>query len=138
MAQKRIQIENFKVGDSVEISKLISQEIVNSFALISEDFNPLHVDSEYAAKSRYKKPIIPGMLACSLFSGLFGTKLPGEGCVYKSQSIRFKRAIYVGDNVTAKVEIISINNEKKVIKFKTICLVKGKVMIDGEAEIFLP
>ena len=138
MTQKRIRIDNFKVGDSVEISKLISQKIVNSFALISEDFNPLHVDSEYAAKSRYKKPIIPGMLACSLFSGLFGTKLPGEGCVYKSQNIRFKRAIYVGDNVTAKVEIISINYEKKVITFKTICLVKGKVMIDGEAEIFLP
>ena len=85
MAQKRIQIDNFEVGDSVEISKLISQKIVNSLHWFN--FNHIHVDSEYAAKSD-KKPIIPGM-CLSLFSGLFGTKLPGEGG-YKSQNINLK------------------------------------------------
>ena len=138
--EKKIKnsVENFKVGDFAEISKKMDLTMVNSFASISEDFNPLHLDPEYAAKSRYKKQIIHGMMACSLFSGLFGTQLPGEGCVYKSQNIRFKRAIFVGDTVTAKVEVVDINKEKKVIKFKTICLVKGKIMIDGESEIFLP
>ena len=131
-------VDNFKVGDFAEISKTMNLTMVNSFASISEDFNPLHLDPEYAAKSRYKKQIIHGMMACSLFSGLFGTQLPGEGCVYKSQNIRFKRAIFVGDTVTAKVEVVAINKEKKVIKFKTICLVKEKIMIDGESEIFLP
>ena len=77
-------------------------------------------------------------MATSLFSGLFGTKLPGEGCVYKSQNIRFKRAIYIGDVVTAKVEVNEVNEEKKVITFTTRCFVNRKVMIDGESEILVP
>lgn len=136
--KNKIEIEDLKVGDFVEVSKTMNFTMVNSFASISEDFNPLHLDPEYAAKSRYKKQIIHGMMACSLFSGLFGTKLPGEGCVYKSQNIRFKRAIFIGDTVKAKVEVVDINKEKKIIKFKTTCSVKGKIMIDGESEIFIP
>ena len=77
-------------------------------------------------------------MASSLFSSLFGTELPGEGCVYKWQNIRFKRPIYVGDEVTARVEVVNVDINKKVISFTTRCLVNGKVMIDGESEIFVP
>ena len=77
-------------------------------------------------------------MATSLFSGLFGTQIPGEGCVYKSQKIRFKRPIYIGDTVLAKVEVVSVNVESKTVDFKTRCFVNGKVMIDGESEIFIP
>ena len=77
-------------------------------------------------------------MASSLFSGLFGTQVPGEGCVYKSQNIRFKRPVYVGDEVTAKIEVVNVDINKKVISFTTRCLVNGKVMIDGESEIFVP
>ena len=112
--------------------------MVTAFAGISEDFNPVHLDAEYASKSRYKAQIIHGLMACSLFSGLFGTELPGEGCVDKSQNIRFKRPIYVGDEVTARVEVFNVDISKKVISFTTRCLVNGKVMIDGESEIFVP
>ena len=111
---------------------------LENFAGISEDFNPVHLDAEYASKSRYKAQIIHGLMASSLFSGLFGTELPGEGCVYKSQNIRFKRPIYVGDEVTARVEVVDVDISKKVISFTTRCLVNGKVMIDGESEIFVP
>ena len=135
---KIVPIEEIKVGDSAEITKLMSLEMVTAFAGISEDFNPVHLDAEYANKSRYKAQIIHGLMASSLFSGLFGTELPGEGCVYKSQNIRFKRPIYVGDEVTARVEVVNIDISKKVISFTTRCLVNGKVMIDGESEIFVP
>ena len=135
---KIVPIEEIKVGDSAEITKLMSLEMVTAFAGISEDFNPVHLDAEYAYKSRYKAQIIHGLMASSLFSGLFGTELPGEGCVYKSQNIRFKRPIYVGDEVTARVEVVNVNIRKKVISFTTRCLVNGKVMIDGESEIFVP
>ena len=77
-------------------------------------------------------------ISTSLFSGLFGTKLPGEGCVYKSQNIRFKRAIYINDIVTAKVQVNNVDIRKKVIKFSTQCFVDNKVVIDGESEIFIP
>ena len=64
--------------------------------------------------------------------------MPGEGCVYKSQNIRFKRPVYVGDEVTAKIEVVNVDINKKVISFTTRCLVNGKVMIDGESEICVP
>lgn len=134
----KISIEAIKVGDCAEIKKLMTNEMVGSFAEISEDFNPIHLDSVYAKKSRYKRKIIHGLMATSLFSGLFGNKLPGKGCVYKSQNIRFKRPIYIGDEVTAKVEVTSVDVNAKVISFSTRCLVNRKVMIDGESEIFVP
>ena len=112
--------------------------MVKSFAFISNDFNPVHLDEKYAANSRYKRRIIHGLMATSLFSGLFGTKLPGEGCVYKLQIIRFKRAIYIGDLVTARVEVTEVNIKKKIIRYSTRCFVNEKVMIDGESEIFVP
>ena len=134
----KLNLSEIKCGDFAEIEKEMTLNMVQSFAGISEDFNPVHLDKEYASKSRYKRQIIHGLMATSLFSGLFGTRLPGEGCVYKSQNIRFKRPIYIGDVVTARVEVTSVDVEKKLIEFTTRCYVKGKVMIDGEAEIFVP
>ena len=116
----------------------MTREMVEAFANLSEDFNPVHLDPVYAAEARYGAPIIHGLMAASLFSGLFGTKLPGEGCVYKSQNIRFKRPIYIGDVVNTRIEVSEIDILKKLVSFRTLCFVKGKVMIDGEAEIFIP
>ena len=135
---KIVPIEEINVGDSAEITKYMTLDMIKAFAAISEDFNPVHIDADYASKSRYKRQIIHGLMASSLFSGLFGTQLPGEGCVYKSQNIRFKRPIYVGDEVTAKIEVVNVDVNKKVISFTTRCFVNGKVMIDGESEIFVP
>ena len=134
----KLDIAAISIGDFAEIEKQMTLDMVKGFASISEDFNPVHLDEKYAANSRYKRQIIHGLMATSLFSGLFGTKLPGEGCVYKSQNIRFKRAIYIGDIVTARVEVTDVSIEKKVITFSTSCFVNGKVMIDGESEIFVP
>ena len=134
----KVDITDIRPGDFAEIKKKMTLEMVKNFAIISGDYNPVHLDEKYASKSRYKKQIIHGLMATSLFSGLFGTKLPGEGCVYKSQNIRFKRPIYINDLVTARIEVISVELKSKVISFETKGLVNKKIMIDGESEIFVP
>jgi 3-hydroxybutyryl-CoA dehydratase len=77
-------------------------------------------------------------MSASFFSALFGTKLPGNGCVYTYQSLRFKRPIYVGDEVNTVIKIKSIDKVNNKIIFTTQCIVKSKVAIDGEAEIYIP
>ena len=135
---KKIELAKICIGDSVEIEKCMTIELVKLFADISNDHNPVHLDKEYAKSSRYKGQIIHGLMAASLFSGLFGMKLPGEGCVYKSQNLRFKRPIYVGDTVVARVEVSDVDVAKKHLTFSTQCLVNNRVVIDGESQIFVP
>lgn len=131
-------INDIKIGMKTSYSQIIRDSDIKAFALVSGDNNPIHISETYAENSRYKKRIAHGMLTASFFSGLFGTKIPGEGCVYVSQSLRFKRPVYLGDNVTATVEVVNLDLEKRRVFFKTTCTVKNKIVTDGEAEIFIP
>ena len=114
------------------------KEFEKEFAGLSGDHNPVHVDEIYAENSRYKKRIAHGLISASFFSALFGTKLPGKGCVYVGQNLNFKRPVYLGDTVTATVTVSNIDVSKKRVFFDTKCTVKNKVVIDGTAEIFIP
>jgi len=134
----KLPIEEIQIGMSVSYSQTVTDADIKAFAGISGDRNPVHVDEEYANNSRYKKRIAHGLMTASYFSALFGTKIPGEGCVYVSQSLQFKRPVYIGDTVTATVEVTSIDLDKKRVFFKTICQVKNKVVTDGKAELFVP
>lgn len=133
-----IPIEKIKIGMTVSFSQTITDADIKSFAAISGDKNPVHIDENYASTSRYKKRIAHGFLTASFFSALFGTKLPGEGCVYVSQLLKFKRPVYIDDTVTAIIEVTSINIEKRRVFFNTTCKVKNKIVTDGEAEIYIP
>ncbi len=133
-----IAIENIKIGMSTSIVKIIKYEDIKTFSQLSGDTNPIHLDSEYAAKSRYKKNIAHGLMSASFFSGIFGTKLPGLGSIYTYQSLNFKRPIYIDDEVTVTVTVININIDKRKIRFSTECFVNSKICIDGEAEILVP
>ena len=119
-------------------TKIIRESDLTSFAQISGDFNPLHFDDEYASDMGFEKRIAHGMISSSLFSGLFGTKLPGPGCVYVSQKLVFKRPVYIGETVTAIIEVASVEIQKRIICFKTYCKVREKTVISGTAEIFVP
>jgi len=134
----KIPIEEIEIGMSVSYSQTITDADIKTFAGISGDRNPIHLDEEYAKNSRYKKRIAHGLMTASYFSALFGTKIPGEGCVYVSQSLNFKRPIYIGDTVTAIIEVTSVDLKKKRVFFSTACKVKGKIVTDGEAELFVP
>jgi len=134
----KVPFEKIEVGMSVSYSQTIIDADVNSFAEISGDRNPIHLDEAYANNSRYKKRIAHGLLTASFFSALFGTKIPGEGCVYVSQSLNFKKPVYLGDTVIATVEVIDIDKIKKRVFFKTVCRVNNKIVTSGEAELYVP
>jgi len=88
--------------------------------------------------ARYKKRIVHGFLTSSFFSGIFGCTLPGEGCVYVSQSLNFKRPVYINDKVLSTVLVTKVDIKRKRVFFNTRCVVGAKVVVDGEAEIFIP
>lgn len=126
------------VGMRASYSQTISDFEIKQFAGLSGDHNPIHLDEKYAEASRFKRRIAHGMISSSFFSALFGTKLPGPGCVYVSQKLVFKRPVYIGETVTAIIEVASVEIQKRIICFKTYCKVREKTVISGTAEIFVP
>lgn len=134
----QIKFSDIVIGMEESYSQTITDADVKAFAGISGDHNPVHVNDEYAEASRYKKRIAHGLISASFFSALFGTKLPGPGCVYVSQNLSFKRPVYLGDTVTATVAVKDIDTSKRRVFFRTTCKVKNKTVIDGEAELYVP
>jgi acyl dehydratase len=129
---------DLKVGQKASKTKSFTQEEVLQFSSLSEDSNPIHFDSDYSANTIFKKPINQGFLSAGLIGGLFGSELPGQGTVYLSQTMKFYKPIYVGDEVTAEIEIIDIEPSKPIITFRTVCKNnKGEIAIDGEALVTL-
>lgn len=134
----RIKINDISVGMSASYSQTITDSDVKMFAGISGDNNPVHMSDEYANESRFKRRIAHGLLSGSFFSALFGTKLPGPGCVYVSQDLKFIRPVYIDDTVTASVVVTSVDTEKQRVFFDTFCKVKNKIVIRGVAELYVP
>ena len=135
---KEFDIEEIEVGMSASSLHVITDRDVVSFAEISGDKNPVHLDEDFAATSRFKRRIAHGLMSSSYFSALFGTQLPGRGCVYVNQNLNFKRPVYIGDEVVALIEVTNIDQDKRRVFFKTVCKVNNKVVIDGTAELFIP
>jgi len=138
LALGSIPIEKILPGMTVSYSQTISDSDIKSFAGLSGDHNPVHVDAEYAEKSRFGKRIAHGLMSAGFFSALFGTKLPGPGCVYVSQSLNFKRPVYIDDTVVATVKVTAVDTKSNRVTFDTECKVRGKVVISGAAEIYIP
>lgn len=122
-----------KIGDSAEFSKTISESDVYMFAGITGDFNPIHVNSEYAKNSIFSNRIVHGMLTSSLISTILGTKMPGEGTIFLEQNVKFKKPVYIGDTVRAEIVLSEvINYEKGIIKFEDKIINHDKqVVIEG-------
>lgn len=136
--KKSFAIEEITIGMTASYSQTITDADVKAFAGVSGDHNPVHLSEEYAKNSRFKDRIAHGLLTASFFSAIFGTKLPGEGCVYAGQNLRFKRPVYLNDTVIAQVTVTAVDVPKNRVTFDTICTVKGKVVTSGTAEIFIP
>ncbi|MBA2074276.1 MaoC family dehydratase [Aeromonas veronii] len=132
------KLEDIKIGMSESYSQTITDSDVKDFSGISGDKNPVHMDEVYAKESRFGKRIAHGMLSSSFFSALFGTKLPGQGCVYVAQSLKFRKPVYIGDTVTATVEVTSIDIDRRRVFFDTYCRVGKSKVITGIAEIYIP
>jgi acyl dehydratase len=129
----------FKVGDSAEITKTIEQADVDAFAAVTGDHNPVHVDEQFAKTTRFGKRIAHGMLTASLISAVLANKLPGEGSVYLGQTLQFVAPVFPGDEITARVTVKEIREDKPIVKLETVCVnQRDEVVIRGEATILLP
>ncbi len=132
-------MREFKIGQKASFSRTITETDLVQYAGISGDYNPIHVDQVYAEGTRFKQRIAHGLLTSSLLSRLLGMELPGPGAVYLEQTMRFIRPVFTGDTITAIVEIIEINDEKRTIKLKTECHKHdGKLVLDGVASMLVP
>lgn len=133
----RVRTE-FMIGEHANIRKKVTEYDITSFAKITGDYNPVHVDSEFASKTRFKGKIAHGMLSASLISAVLGTKLPGPGCIYLSQSLKFIRPVRVGDMLTAEVEVTNWDSTKKIIHLNTYCFNQaGNEVLAGEAALLV-
>jgi 3-hydroxybutyryl-CoA dehydratase len=130
--------EELSVGQSAVFGKTVTEADIAAFAGVSGDTNPVHLNEEYAKNTMFKGRIAHGMLSAAFISTVFGTKLPGPGCIYVSQLLKFKAPVKIGDTVTARVEVTALAPEKKFATFKTTCSVGDKVVLDGEATLMVP
>lgn len=132
-------IEELKLGDSAEHSKTISESDVYQFAGITGDFNPAHINKVYAEKTFFKERIAHGILSTGLISAVIAMRLPGAGTIYMKQEVEFKAPVYIGDTITARVEVIHLDKPKNRVALKTVCVNQHDVVvIEGEALVSPP
>lgn len=129
-----LTIADLAVGDVAEVIHTVTAETVREFVRASGDDNPIHGDPSFAATTRFGRVIAPGMLTASFVSGVIGTRLPGPGTIYLSQSLRFLKPVYIGDRVTARVEVVERLADRNRLRLRTTCAkAEGEVVLDGEA-----
>ena len=130
-------IEDLSEGMSASIEKTVSAADVATFAEVTGDNNPVHVNPEYAATTMFKECIAHGMLSAGYISAVLGTKLPGPGAIYIDQQLKFKAPVMIGDTVTATATVAEINAKRRRVILKTTCRVGDKVVADGQATLMV-
>ena len=133
-----LYFEDLSVGMSAVYSKTVSEADIANFAGVSGDTNPIHLNEEYAKGTRFGGRIAHGMLSASFISTVIGTRMPGPGCIYLSQSLRFRKPVMIGDTVVARVTVSEITVEKRRAVLTTICTVGDVEVISGEALVIVP
>lgn len=131
-------MDQIKIGDSASFTKTITESDVYTYAGITGDLNPAHINEVEAEKGIFKTRVAHGMLTAGLVSAVLGMQLPGPGTIYLGQELKFTKPVYFGDTVTAKVEVTEIIKEK-ILKLKTTCTnQKGEVVLEGVASVMPP
>lgn len=129
--------DQLEVGTKAKVVKTVTDEDICDFARISTDNNPVHLDAEYASKTQFGKRIAHGMFSASLISAVLGANMPGYGTIYLSQTLKFKKPVFLGDTLTAWGEVVE-KGEKKRVRIKTwVENQNGEVVTEGEAMTML-
>ena len=128
-------IEDLEPGMQASMARTVTEADIVMFAGVTGDTNPVHLNEEYANATIFKGRIAHGMLSAGLISAVLGTKLPGPGCVYLEQNMRFTAPVKIGDTVTATATVKEVNTEKKRVVLETICRVGDQVVVDGQARL---
>jgi len=130
--------DSINVGINHKFEITVTEKLISDFSVISGDFNPLHMDENYATKTKFKKRICHGMLLASFLSRLVGMYLPGKNALYFSQILNFISPCFINDIITVKGEIIDKNHATKIITVKTsIINKKNELILDGEAKVMI-
>src|SRR4051812_25625064 len=131
-------LDEISDGMTAIFSKTVTEADIVLFAGITGDTNPVHLDEEFAKPTMFKGRIAHGMLTAGFISTVFGTKLPGPGCIYLSQSLKFKAPVRIGDTVRARVPVSAIDRDRGRVTFAPPCHVGEQMVLDGEAQLMVP
>jgi 3-hydroxybutyryl-CoA dehydratase len=126
------------VDMQASFAKTVSEADVVSFAEVTGDKNPVHLDPAYAAKTIFKTTIAHGMLTAGYISAVFGMEMPGPGAIYVSQTLNFRAPVREGDRVVAKVRVMELYPTKRRARFECVCSVGDKIVLEGEAVLMVP
>ncbi len=130
------EYEEIEVGDEAELIRTVTEKDVQYFSQVSGDQNLIHTDKEFAGKTQFEKPIVHGMFTASLFSNLVGNVLPGNGSVYLTQDLNFKKPVFIGDTIKAKLTVLRKVDGPKILVLKTIASNQNnEVVLKGEAQV---
>jgi 3-hydroxybutyryl-CoA dehydratase len=130
--------KSISIGETASLSKTISEADIVLFAGVTGDFNPLHLDAEYAKTTRFGERIAHGLLTAGLISAVLGTRLPGPGAIYLGQTLNFRKPVKIGDTITATAKVSSFDPEKRIVKLETNCYNQdGVLVLGGEAVLLL-
>jgi 3-hydroxybutyryl-CoA dehydratase len=133
---KELVFADITVGDTASMSKTVTEADIVNFAGVTGDFNPVHVDAEYASGSLFKERIAHGMLAAGYISAVLGMQLPGPNAIYLGQTLEFKLPVKIGDTVTVTVTVAEKRDEKRILKLDTVVTnQRGQVVVSGGAVI---
>ena len=131
--------DEIAIGQKATYTRTVSADDIKSFAAVSGDDNPVHLDNDFAAANTpFGGCIVHGILTASYVSTVVGSRFPGPGTIYVNQSLKFKAPVRVGDTVVATAEVVELVPEKSFVVLKTTCEVAGKVVLDGQATVMAP
>lgn len=134
-----LPIKDLTVGQSYEKSVVITAELIERFAEVTGDHNPIHLDEKYAGKSIFKQRVAQGMLQAGLLSGILGCHFPGVGTIYLSQTLKFVKPIFINDQITVCLTVLEIISEKNHVRLETLFTNQnGETVITGEALVKPP
>ena len=134
MTEETIGPLGLRIGQTASRTKTIADDDLRQYAEITGDYNPLHFDDEFAAQTRFKRRVAQGGLTAGMLNALVAMDLPGPGTVFMSQSLTYQAPAYVGDTLTARVEVIGLKPDKPVCQLKyTIANQDGLVLLEAEA-----
>jgi 3-hydroxybutyryl-CoA dehydratase len=134
-----LTLKQLNVGQTYKTSFAITAELIEGFARVTGDYNPIHLDEDYARQTIFEKRVAQGMLAAGLLSGVLGCQFPGTGTIYLSQALKFLKPVFIDDEITLRLEILEIINAKKRVRLETAFTnQKGEAVITGEAWVMPP
>lgn len=137
-AEDGYKYEDLSIGMTHETHHVITEKDIELFAEVSGDRNPLHMDEAYAKTTPFGQRIAHGALTASYISGILGNNLPGPGSIFTGLSMRFRRPVFIGSEVTVRVEVSEMQPRGNRVTLKAVCVVDGKPAISAEAQVMVP